>query len=79
MKENEMNRQQRRRQAAMAKQNKFVTDYVQHLPEVGPETIRKPGRVCHMVCYHDDDCTIYDGKGCNCDPDVKFFAEPERN
>jgi len=63
----------------MAKQNKFFTEYVQHLPEVGPETIGKPGRVCHMVCYHDEDCTIYDGKGCNCDPDVKFFAEPERN
>ena len=46
-----MNRQQRRRQAAMAKQNKFFTEYVQHLPEVGPETIGKPGRVCHMVCY----------------------------
>ena len=72
-----MNRQQRRRQAAMAKQNKFFTEYVQHLPEVGPETIGKPGRVCHMVCFHDEDCTIYDGKGCNCD--VKFFAEPERN
>jgi hypothetical protein len=33
-----MNRHQRR-QAALAKQNKFVTDYVQHLPEVGPEVI----------------------------------------
>ena len=32
-----------------------------------------------MVCFDDEVCTIYDGKGCNCDPDVKFFAEPERN
>jgi len=74
-----MNRQQRHRQAAMAKQNKFVTEYVQHLPEVGPEIIGKTGRVSHMVCYHDEDCATYDSKVCNCDPDVKFFAEPERN
>jgi hypothetical protein len=29
--------------------------------------------------YHDDWCQIYDGKTCNCEPDVKFFAEPKRS
>jgi hypothetical protein len=24
-------------------------------------------------------CTIYDGKDCNCAPNVKFFAEPSRS
>jgi hypothetical protein len=73
-----MNRHQRRRQAAIAKQNKFVTDYVEHLPETRPEVLRKPGTVSHMVCYHDEKCTIYDGRGCTCDPLVRFFAEPAR-
>jgi hypothetical protein len=73
-----MNRHQRRRQAAMAKQNGFVNDYVHHLPEVGPEVLSQPG-VSHMVCYHDERCTIYDGKACNCDPQIRFFAEPQRS
>ena len=73
-----MNRHERRRKAAMAKHNRFVNDYVHHLPEVGPEVLGKPG-VSHMVCYHDEWCQIYDGKTCNCEPDVKFFAEPKRS
>jgi hypothetical protein len=72
-----MNRQQRRRQAAMAKHNNFYNDYVRHLPEVGPEVLGQPG-VHHMVCHHDESCPIYDGKTCNCDPLIKFFAEPRR-
>jgi hypothetical protein len=46
-----MNR--RARQAAIAKQNKFVDDYVRHLPEVGPEVLSQPG-VTHMVCLVPD-------------------------
>jgi hypothetical protein len=73
-----MNRHERRRKAAMAKHNSFVNDYVHHLPEVGPDVLRKPG-VSHMVFYHDDWCRIYDGMGCNCEPKIKFFAEPKRS
>jgi hypothetical protein len=65
----------------MERQNRFVKDYVQHLPEVRaedmPNMLSKPG-VSHMVCYHDEKCPIYDGKACNCDPDVRYFAEPMR-
>jgi hypothetical protein len=64
--------------AAMAKHNRFVNDYVHHLPEVGPEVIGRPN-VSHEVIYHDDWCRIYDGGACNCKPDVKFFAEPTRS
>jgi hypothetical protein len=71
-----MNRAERRRQAAMA-ENKFFDDYVSHLPEVGPDAVGKPG-ITHMVCFHDEWCSIYDGNACNCDPRVKFFAEPVR-
>jgi hypothetical protein len=73
-----MNRQERRRRAAMAKHNSFVENYVQHLPEVGPEVLSKPG-VSHMVFYHDDGCRIFDGDACNCEPDIRFFAEPTRS
>jgi hypothetical protein len=73
-----MNRQQRRRSAAMARHNDYVESYVRHLPEVGPEALAKPG-VTHVVYYHDDGCRIFDGQACNCKPDVRFFAEPVRS
>ena len=73
-----MNRHERRRREAMQKHNKFVNEYVHHLPEVGPEVLGKPG-VSHMVFYHSDRCRIYDGNACNCDPDVRIFAEPKRS
>jgi hypothetical protein len=73
-----MNRHERRRQAAKARQNKFVDEYVRHLPEVGPEVLGQPG-VTHVVFYHDDWCRIYDGSACNCEPGVRYFAEPKRS
>ena len=72
-----MNRHARRRQSAMDRHSKFYNDYVRHLPEAGPEVIGKPG-VNHMVCMHDKSCTIYDGGACNCEPIIRFFAEPQR-
>ena len=65
----------------MQKHNRFVNEYVHHLPEVGPDVIGKPG-VYHIVFYHDDWCKIYDGGGltcCNCQPEVRRFAEPRRS
>jgi hypothetical protein len=67
-----MNRRERRRQAAMARHNKFVAEHVRHLPEVGPEVLGTPG-VHHMVCWHDESCRIYDGKSCSCEPLIKFL------
>jgi hypothetical protein len=75
--DDEMNRRERRRQAAMVRQAKFFNEYVRHLPEVGPEVLGKPV-VHHIVCHHDEWCRIYDGAQCNCEPEVRFFAEPER-
>ena len=73
-----MNRQQRRRQAAMARHDRFFNERVKHLPEVGPEALGKPG-VHHMAMFHDEWCGIYDGKACNCSPQIKYYAEPDRN
>ncbi|MET4847205.1 hypothetical protein ABIF62_007700 [Bradyrhizobium japonicum] len=73
-----MNRHERRRQAAMQKHNSFFNDYIRHLPEVGPDVLGKPG-VSHIVMCHDSWCRIYAGEACNCDPDVRFFAEPKRS
>jgi hypothetical protein len=40
-----MNRHERRRNAVMARHNRFVADYVHHLPEVSPDAAPEPGRV----------------------------------
>ena len=74
-----MNRHTRRRQAAQERRNRFVDEYVHHLPEVGPEAIGGTPGVFHVVYYHDEGCPIYDGEGCDCDPDVRLFAEPKRS
>jgi hypothetical protein len=42
-----MNRHLRRPNAVMARHNKFVADYVHHLPEVLPDTPLEPERVFH--------------------------------
>jgi len=73
-----MNRHERRRLAAKARQNRFYNDYIRHLPEVSPQVLGKPG-VTHMVFYHDQGCRIYGCEGCDCDPDVRLFAEPKRS
>ena len=73
-----MNRQERRRKAAMSRHNSYVRDYLEHLPEVGPDALGKPG-VTHLVYYHDDRCAIFDGQDCSCDPNVRLFAEPPRS
>jgi hypothetical protein len=63
----------------MARHNKFVADYVHHLPEIPTDTPLEPGRVFHAVFYHDEWCSIYDSGDCNCKPDVRMFAEPKRS
>ena len=77
-----MNRHERRRTAAQARHDKFVDEYVHHLPEISLETLQaslgKPG-VFHLCFYHDEWCRIYDGDACNCKPDARVFAEPERS
>jgi hypothetical protein len=62
----------------MDRHNKFANDYVKHLPEIGPHELSQGGLV-HMVCYHDDWCNIYNvGGSCNCNPMIKYHAEPRR-
>jgi hypothetical protein len=79
-----MNRHERRRRAAMERETRFVNEYVHHLPEVGPEAIGTPGGIIHAAYYHDDWCKIYDADSCgimscNCKPNVRYFAEPNRS
>ncbi len=71
-----MNRKERRARLAMAREKKFVEDYVKHLP--ASTDINAPG-VHHMVFYHDTWCNIYRGGSCNCEPDIKLFTEPKRS
>ncbi len=32
-----------------------------------------------MAVYHDDWCGIYQGRRCNCDPDIKFRPFPRHD
>jgi hypothetical protein len=77
-----MNRQERRRQAAIQRSLDYVEKYVHLLPEVAPENllenISKPG-ITHTVFYHDDLCRIFEGGCCSCNPSVRHFAEPIRS
>ena len=74
-----MNRHERRRQQAMARQDAFFRDHVSHLPEIAREdAVGKPG-VFHAVHFHEGWCPIYNGRACTCDPEVKFYREPTRN
>ena len=36
----------------------------------------KPGEVTHVHAYHDDDCRIFQGEPCNCEPDIR--VEPDK-
>lgn len=79
-----MNRHERRRSAVMQKQNKFVNEYVHHLPEVPVDAPVEPGRIYHVAYYHEEWCKIYDAgsyglMSCNCEPDVRRFVEPKRS
>jgi hypothetical protein len=76
-----MNRHERRKaKARKARENKFVNDYVRHLPEVSGLEL---GVVTHMVCAHDDWCDIYKKGGglenCTCSPTISYHAEPRRS
>jgi hypothetical protein len=61
----------------MDRENQFFDAYVKHLPQAGPEVIGRPG-VHHLVMHHDQDCRIYSGGQCSCDPQISFYSEPER-
>jgi hypothetical protein len=75
-----MNRHERRRSKAMARENTFYTDYIRHLPSVPIDAPLERGRLYHIVMHHDEWCAIYDGKGqCNCNPIVTRHIEPKRS
>jgi hypothetical protein len=83
-----MNRQERRREAARNRHNKFVDGYVKHLPEIPADSVDAllgtPGAVVHAVYYHDDWCSIYVKENggladCNCKPIIKYHQEPKRS
>lgn len=74
-----MNRHERRRAAAMNRENAFYLQYVRHLPPVPLDAPLEPGRVYHKVFNHDNWCGIYSGHQCNCNPSVSQHIEPRRS
>ena len=79
-----MNRQERRRQNAKARHNKFYENYIRQLPQVPTDAPLETGRVYHTVFQHDDWCAIYDKPNggvldCNCNPIITRHLEPKRS
>ena len=38
----------------------------------------RPGEVVHVEVRHDDDCGIFEGRPCDCEPEVESGARVER-
>jgi len=79
-----MNRHERRRAKAMARANKFYSDYVAHLPTVPVDAPFEPGGVTLIAVHHDQWCSIYDKTDgtmadCNCCPTITRHIEPKRS
>jgi len=68
-----------RRARKMAGENDFYTGYVKHLPSIPIDAPLERGRVYHTVVQHDEWCTFYDNKECNCNPIISRHVEPERS
>ena len=45
-----------------------IDNYLKKLLPIG--LAFPPGTCFDATCYHDNWCGIYDGRHCNCDPDV---------
>jgi hypothetical protein len=78
------NRHQRRRGAALNRKrhNSFFRDYIRHLPEISVAAPPQPGRVHHLVFFHDDDCGFYGTNNvadCTCNPIIRRYVEPVRS
>jgi hypothetical protein len=73
-----MNREEKRRRAAIERSGRYVESYVRHLPQLEAMV---PGAINHTVFEHDGWCDLLNGKSerCNCSPDVKIYAEPVRS
>jgi hypothetical protein len=71
-----MNWKQRR--AILAREKKWVDDYVSHLPELKPQDLVR-GTQYHVVTFHGEGCRLYAGGRCSCRPRTKFYAEPVRS
>lgn len=44
-----------------------IFDAAEHLPE--------GGKLAEVLVSHDDTCAIFDGKPCDCTPDIEFTLE----
>jgi hypothetical protein len=63
----------------MARENRFYEGYVRHLPRVPLDAPFEAGRVYHLVHFHDEHCSFYSGKQCNCSPVIERRVEPRRS
>lgn len=51
-----------------------IPGYVAKLLDLGSDkTTFPPGTVSEVAVMHDDDCEIWDGKACNCEPDFRII------
>jgi hypothetical protein len=79
------NRHARRAAAArnrnIRRHSRLYETYIKYLPQVPLDAPLAPGRVYHLVHFHDDNCRFYDSENfadCNCNFAMARHVEPVR-
>jgi hypothetical protein len=66
-----------------AEEDRYIRDYVLHLPTVHPCAPEEPGRVYHLLFFHHDGCrALVTGRhdtDCTCNPVITKHVEPVRS
>ncbi len=55
---------------------KYLTGVLPDLMNCGRP---QPGAVAHLEVYHDDDCRIWKGRACSCEPDTRLVLIDSKN
>jgi hypothetical protein len=70
-------------EARQAEADRYISDYVLHLPTVHPAAPEEPRRVYHICFFHRDGCralvTGQHDTDCTCNPVVTKHIEPVRS
>jgi hypothetical protein len=58
----------------MTRPPNYLTALLQHLLALEIE----PGTIVHTEVRHDDDCVIWKGKPCDCEPEIETSPEVQK-
>jgi hypothetical protein len=72
-------RRRRRDERRRASGDPPLPNYVPKLVALWQQGRIAVGRLSHVEIAHDDGCAIFEGRCCDCDPEVRLFPPPECN